>query len=276
LRGDILVLWKAEADRSLAARVRRRSLFFFRYLSAKSKSKSIAKLLPIIESTFDHPWVAGVETDIRFWPGNETRLECWWHAREFRPDQSMGWDAPITVSVFRKRKGKKRRALCLSLYLSGGTLYIGQLQGVLRTDPPDGLRPWPKMFIEACRTFVRQEKLQAVMVPTAKSLYSYRYPSVNRTLPPDARTKIITRIRRDMELLYDKNAFELGFVPDGDWLKSQNPRVRPNVTVRSVANKHRVTGVNSDVQAALKLPLRSATEKLRCLGRPSKTEPPME
>ena len=31
--------------------------------------------------------------------------------------------------------------------------------------------------------------------------------------------------RRDMELLYDKNALELGFVPDGDWLKWTNPEV---------------------------------------------------
>jgi hypothetical protein len=214
------VSWKANADRSLTARMRRRSLYFFRYLSAKAQSKSIAKLLPIVENTFYHPWVAAVEIEIRFWPGSESRVERWWRARNFQP---MGWDAPIAISVFRKRKGKLKRALCLSLYLSNRTLYIGQLQGVVGTDPPAALRPWARMYIEACRKFACQEKLREVRVPTAKSLYSYRNPSINRTLPPEVRLDISQRIRRDMELLYDTNALDLGFVPDGDWFRWQNP-----------------------------------------------------
>ena len=69
----------------------------------------------------------------------------------------MHWDAPVTVSVFRKRRGKERQALCMSLYIRSGILYIAQLQGVPGTDIPAELRPWPKMFIEACRKFARQE-----------------------------------------------------------------------------------------------------------------------
>jgi hypothetical protein len=144
-------------------------------------------------------------------------------ARQPRNFQPMGWDAPIAISVFRKRKGKLKRALCLSLYLSNRTLYIGQLQGVVGTDPPAALRPWARMYIEACRKFACQEKLREVRVPTAKSLYSYRNPSINRTLPPEVRLDISQRIRRDMELLYDTNALDLGFVPDGDWFRWQNP-----------------------------------------------------
>jgi hypothetical protein len=203
--------------------MRRRILFFCRYLSAKAHSKTIVDLLPIVESSFDHPWVAGVEMEIRFWPGRETRFERWWRTYKSLPKQSMSWDAPVAISVLRKRKGKKRQALCLSMYVSGGTLYIGQLQGVLGTDPPDELRPWAKIFIGACRTFVRQKRMREVRIPRANSLYSYRNPHVSPNLLPDARINILRRIRRDMELLYDANALDLGFVPDGEWFSWKNP-----------------------------------------------------
>ena len=35
--------------------------------------------------------------------------------------QAMSWDAPVTISVFRKRKGKLRQALCMSLYIRRGS-----------------------------------------------------------------------------------------------------------------------------------------------------------
>ena len=49
--------------------VRYRILFFARYVLAKSRSKALGKLLPMIENSFRHPWVAGVQLQIRFWPG---------------------------------------------------------------------------------------------------------------------------------------------------------------------------------------------------------------
>jgi hypothetical protein len=134
----------------------------------------------------------------------------------------MHWDAPVTVSVFRKRKGKERQALCMSLYIRSGILYVAQLQGVAGTDVPEELRPWQKMFIEACKRFACQQGLREVRVPKASTLISFRKP-YGSTLT-EARKKAVPRIRRDMELIYDKNALELGLVPDGDWFKWQNTR----------------------------------------------------
>jgi len=48
---------------------RRRTLFFVRYILAKPRSKVLGRLLPIIENSFRHPWVAEVRLQIRFWPG---------------------------------------------------------------------------------------------------------------------------------------------------------------------------------------------------------------
>jgi hypothetical protein len=48
--------------------------FFGQYLLARAHAKTIEKLLPIVEKSFEHSWVAEVELRIRFWPGNEDRL----------------------------------------------------------------------------------------------------------------------------------------------------------------------------------------------------------
>lgn len=133
----------------------------------------------------------------------------------------MHWDAPIAVSVFRNRKGKKRQALCMSLFLIKDVLYVGQIQGIAGTDAPRELRDWPKMLIELCRTFVRQEGLKELRVPKAETLYSYRDPHLNPELTSKARENTLQRIRRSMQLLYDTNALQLGFVSDGDWYKWQ-------------------------------------------------------
>ena len=149
----------------------------------------------------------------------------------------MHWDAPVTVSVFRKRRGKERQALCMSLYIRSGILYIAQLQGVPRTDMPEELRPWPKMFIEGCRKFARQEGLREVRVAKASTLISFLNP-YGRALT-EARKKAVPRIRRDMELIYDRNALDLGLVPDGHWFKWQNARpvwdLPLNITRRAIA-----------------------------------------
>jgi hypothetical protein len=74
----------------------RRGNFMFRYICAKARAKAVAKLLPIVEQAFEHPWVADVELQIRFWPGHE---RVWFWRRD--PHRPMHWDAPITISVFR-------------------------------------------------------------------------------------------------------------------------------------------------------------------------------
>jgi hypothetical protein len=134
----------------------------------------------------------------------------------------MHWDAPVTVSIFRRRRGKVRQALCMSLYVQSGILYIAQLQGVPGTDLPKELRAWPRIFIEICKQFACQQGLRAVKVPKASTLTSFRYPygrAINEELK-----KAVPRIRRNMELLYDSNALQLGLVPDGDWFTWQNAR----------------------------------------------------
>jgi hypothetical protein len=135
----------------------------------------------------------------------------------------MHWDAPITVSVFRKKRGKQRLALCFSMYLIGKSLHIRQIQGVSGTDVPSELRGWPKMFIEACRIFALQEGLNEVRMPRADSLFSYHTPGLNSELLPDSRKRALAQIRGNMELLYDANALELGFLSDGICFKWPNP-----------------------------------------------------
>jgi hypothetical protein len=203
--------------------VRRRLAFLFHYFLARAKSKSINRLLPIIEKSFSHSWVTRVELNVRFWPGGETTLHRLWRSFKSLPKKDfMHWDAPVTISVFRRRRGKERQALCMSLYIRSGILYIAQLQGVPRTDMPAELRPWPKMLIEACKKFASEERLKEVRVAKANTLISYLNPYGSALT--EARKMAVPRIRRDMELIYDKNALELGLVPDGNWFKWQNER----------------------------------------------------
>lgn len=220
---------------------RRRIAFLFHYLLARARAKSINNgLLPIIEKSFDHPWITRVELKVRFSPGRETTLNRLWRLFKSLPmdDNLMHWDAPVTVSIFRKRRGKERQALCMSLYIRSGILYIGQLQGVAGTDIPEGLRHWPKMFIEACKRFACQQELREVRVPRASTLASFRNPYGRSEMLTEGRIKSVPRIRRNMELLYDKNALDVGLVPDGDWFKWQNARLirgRPTILQRATA-----------------------------------------
>jgi hypothetical protein len=188
-------------------------------------AKSIKRLLPIIEKSFDNPWVTRVELGIRFSPGKATKPNRFWRLFKSPPKNNLiYWDAPVTVTVFRKRRSKERPALCMSLYIRSGVLYIAQLQGVAGTDVPAELRPWPKMFIEACKKFACQQGLREVRVPKASTLGSFRFPYGRaKTLTEDLKQAVL-RIRRNMELLYDRNALQIGLVPDGDWFKWQNAR----------------------------------------------------
>lgn len=208
-----------ETEVSLLGRIHRRTHFLVQYIFAKIQSRTIETLLPVVEDVFRHPWVVEVELRVRFCHGHD-RVWPWNRHLQSLP---MHWDAPITISVFRSKRGKRRQALCMSLYVIRDNFYIKQLQGVSQTTTPSELRAWPKMFIEACRMFARKKGFKSVRVPRADSLYSYHNPYINTNLLPDARERAIKRIQRDMELLYDKNALELEFVPDGYWFKWINP-----------------------------------------------------
>jgi hypothetical protein len=200
--------------------VRRRLVFLFRSLLAKAASRSINRLLPIIEKSFDNPWVARVELKIHFRAGHETKLHRFWRLLNSLPRSDfMHWDAPVTVSVFRKRRGKEQQALCMSFYIRSGILYIVQLQGVRGTDIPKELRPWPKIFIDACRKFACEQGLREVKVAKASTQVPYGGLALT-----EEQQKAVPRIRRDMELLYDRNALDLGLVPDGKWFRWQNAK----------------------------------------------------
>ena len=192
-------LYQAQMFQSKIIRsVRRRMAFLFHYLLARATSKSINRLLPIIEKSFHNRWVSRVELKIRFWPGSETRLHRLWRLfKSLRRSDFMHWDAPVTVSVFRKRRGKERQALCMSLYIRSGILYIVQLQGVPGTDIPSELRPWPKMFIDACSKFAYERGLREVRVAKASALVSFTNPYGRA--PTELHKKAVPRIRRDME-----------------------------------------------------------------------------
>jgi hypothetical protein len=189
-----------------------RMTFLFRYLLARAGANSINKLLPIVERSFDHPWVTRVELKIRFLLKSPQRNDL------------INWDEPVAVSIFRKRRGKERQALCMSLYIRSGVLYIKQLQGLRGTDVPPELRLWARMFIEACKEFACQQGLREVRVAKASTLYSFWFPYGRpETLSEDLK-QTVPRIRRDMELIYDRNALEAGLVPDGNWFTWQNAR----------------------------------------------------
>jgi hypothetical protein len=200
---------------------RRRMAFLFQYLLARMASKSLNMFLPIIEETFHNPWVSRVELKIRFSPGFETKLHSLWRFFKSLPrNDFMSWDAPVTVSVFRKQRDKERQALCMAFYIRSGILHIVQLQGVPGTQVPKEFCHWPKMFIDACKKFACEQGLREVRVAKASTLASFLKP-YGRALTED-RQKAVLRIRSNMELLYDRNALELGLVPDGNWFKWQN------------------------------------------------------
>jgi hypothetical protein len=219
----VLRLASLEIDVSPLGTVYRRTYFLVQYVFARIQLQTIRKLQPIIKKTFEHPWVAEVELKVRPWHGRKARF---WRNREV---SSMHWDAPITISVFRNKKGKKRHALCMSLYVIKDNIYIKQLQGVSHTDAPSELREWAKMFIQACQEFTQQQAFKAVRVAKADSLYSYHNPGINVGLLPHSRERAIKQIRQNMKLLYDANALQLRFVADGDWFKWTNSELVASV-----------------------------------------------
>jgi len=100
--------------------------------------------------------------------------------------------------------------------------------------------------MKTCQTFARQESLRELRVPRAQSLYSYRNPFINSQLLPESREKALKKIRKNMELLYDTNALELGFVPDGNWYKWKNSNVHSRMSVACRATSKLSHNQNSD------------------------------
>jgi hypothetical protein len=218
---------RLEARQGAISSLYRRIVFLHRYLVAQTHSGPIHKILPILERSFRHPWVAGIELQVRFWPGRENNFHRLLRRHEDLPGRSMNWDAPVTISIFRRRKGKKRQALCMSFYLANGSLCIAQMQGVFRTDVPADLRSWPTLFLRACQTYARENGLRDVRVPQARTLYSYQHPFLIPDALPDRREETLQRIRRNMELLYDGNALALDFEPAQGWLIWENSSNAP-------------------------------------------------
>jgi hypothetical protein len=108
-----------------------RMAFLLHYLLARLGARSVNELLPVIEKSFDHPWVSSVELNIRFYAGRETeRNRLSRLLKPPRKNDEMFWDGPITVSIFTNRSGKEQQALCMSLYIRSGVVYIFQLQGL--------------------------------------------------------------------------------------------------------------------------------------------------
>lgn len=186
-----------------------RGKFFLRYLAALASSRRIERLMPIVQQVFHHDWVQGMRIEF---------LVQYGFTKE--PGRCISWDAPVALTIHGTKRGKKKPALGMSLYVQGSTLYIQQLQGVAGIFIPLDLQDWPIRFIEACKVFARQEGYKAVMLPRAETLHSYRRPTVKSStdVPPQK----LLQLRESMRLRYDVTALQLGFVPAKNWFVWKN------------------------------------------------------
>ena len=93
------------------------------------------------------------------------------------PLAAIGFGVAVPVLLGLKPfRGGVLSAIVLTVmiaYIRAKILFIAQLQGVAGTDVPEELRPWPKVFIDACRTFACQQGLREVRVAKASTLASY-------------------------------------------------------------------------------------------------------
>lgn len=206
----ILRLYKALGKARWAIRFSR----WYR-LSLKHE-QAIAKLLPIVERCFEHQWVASVELKLRPSPGHDTVLG------KKVPERPMHLDAPVTVTILRKKKGRKRQALCMSFYVLGNTIYVVQLQGVRGQDLPAELRSWPALFVTSLQKLASNEKFKEIRIAKARTLGSYRYPDVKRTAR-ETIEQTEARIRKNMQSRYDGTASTLGFIERRRWWVWRTP-----------------------------------------------------
>jgi len=193
-----------------ALRKARWAITFSRWYRLSLKhEQALAKLLPIVERSFEHKWVASVELKLRQSP-NDTVLG------KKVPERRIHLDAPVTVMVLRRGRGRKRQALCMSFYVMGNTIYVVQLQGVRGQDVPVELRSWPVLFVESLQKFACNEKFKKICIAKARTLGSYRYPDVKGTAR-ETTEQVVARIRKNMQSRYDGTARTLGFIERRRW-----------------------------------------------------------
>jgi hypothetical protein len=187
------------------------------YRLSLKHERAIAKLLPIVERCFEHKWVASVELRLRPFAGRDTVLG------EKVPERPMHLDAPVTVMVLRKSKGRKRQAFCMSFYVWGNIIYVVQLQGVRGQDVPVELRSWPAFFVKSLQQLACNEKFEEICVAKARTLGSYRYPDAKGTAR-ETIEQVVARIHKNMRSHYDGTARALGFIERRRWWVWRTPK----------------------------------------------------
>jgi hypothetical protein len=75
--------------------------------------------------------------------------------------------------------------------------------------------------------FARQENFRAVRLARSDSLYSYHNPLIRWYLSQAERTQAMKQIRARLEKHHDETARTLGFTPEIDWFRWENPDFRP-------------------------------------------------
>jgi hypothetical protein len=172
--------------------------------------QALVKLLPIVQRSFEHKWVVSVELKFRPSPGYDTVMG------KKVPERPMHLDAPVTVTILRKSKGRKRQAFCMCFYVLRNTIYVVQLQGVRGQDVPVELRSWSELFITSLQELVRNEKFKEIRIAKARTLGSYRYPNMKGTAR-ETIEQVAARIRKNMQSRYDGTARTLGFTERRRW-----------------------------------------------------------
>ena len=92
---------------------------------------------------------------------------------------------------------------------------------------PKGLRDWSERCVRACMEFARQENFRAVKLAHPNSLYSYHNPYTRWYFTPKERAEALKKIRAGFEKHHSENAQTLGFTPETDWFRWENPDFRP-------------------------------------------------
>jgi len=230
---------KLRIENSLQGKILRRWTFLYRFMVARARSDTIRRLEPLLEHFFEHEWVAGVSVRLRFFPGAEDReLRIPWPGNKFllrlrllpwrEQECPARWGAPITVTVSKKgQEGAPKTVRFMSLFIGGDVIHIVQLQGVSLIEMPKGLRDWAERCVRACMEFARQENFRAVRLARSDSLYSYHNPLIRWYLSQAERTQAMKQIRARLEKHHDETARTLGFTPEIDWFRWENPDFRP-------------------------------------------------
>lgn len=227
---------KIHLQKSLPGKLVRRWNSCTRYFGALAQRDLLRRFTPVLDRHFEHEWLAGTSVQLRFLPGQEDRelhipwLGGKWLLRfRYLPWREeccyANWNAPITVSVYKKGKdgGKPCTVRYMSMFIKDRIFHIPQLQGIPLIEMPKGLRDWAERFVRATMDLARQENFRGVRVARAEAVYSYHYPSLPGSLPPNAREREEKRIRSNIEIHHNGTATALGFRPMEEWFEWENP-----------------------------------------------------